>query len=77
MSEYNGWKNYETWNVALWLGNDEGLYHFAREFKHKGYRALALALGELFESGQTRDGVQWLDSSLDYDELDRMLLEDF
>ena len=23
MSEgYNGWKNYETWAVALWLGND-------------------------------------------------------
>jgi hypothetical protein len=21
---YNGWKNYETWNVALWLDNDQG-----------------------------------------------------
>lgn len=20
---YNGWHNYETWNVALWLGNEE------------------------------------------------------
>lgn len=30
--EYNGWKNYETWNVALWLGNDEGLYNQARDF---------------------------------------------
>jgi hypothetical protein len=20
---YNGWTNYETWNVALWLGNEE------------------------------------------------------
>ncbi len=22
--EYNGWTNYETWNVALWLGNEQG-----------------------------------------------------
>ena len=28
---YNGWKNWATWNVALWLGNDEGLYRAARE----------------------------------------------
>lgn len=27
---YNGWKNYETWNVALWIGNDEGLYEIAK-----------------------------------------------
>ena len=34
MSEYNGWTNYETWNVKLWLDNDEGTYdetqHMAR-----------------------------------------------
>ena len=27
--EYNGWKNWATWNVAPWLGNDEGIYHAA------------------------------------------------
>jgi hypothetical protein len=29
--EYNGWHNYETWCVNLWLGNDEGSYNYWRE----------------------------------------------
>ncbi len=23
---YNGWTNYETWNVKLWMDNEEGSY---------------------------------------------------
>jgi hypothetical protein len=26
----NGWTNYETWNVALWMQNDEFLYNTAK-----------------------------------------------
>lgn len=26
---YNGHKNWAHWNVALWIGNDEGLYRLA------------------------------------------------
>jgi hypothetical protein len=26
MSAYNGHKNWNCWNVSLWLMNDEGLY---------------------------------------------------
>lgn len=28
---YNGWTNYETWAVALWLDNEEPAYHQACE----------------------------------------------
>ena len=28
---YNGWANYETWNVALWLQNDFNLHYLCRE----------------------------------------------
>jgi len=28
---YNGWKNYPTWCVNLWLSNDEPLYREALE----------------------------------------------
>ena len=32
MAKYNGHKNYNFWNVSLWLANDEGLYEMARSF---------------------------------------------
>ena len=31
---YQGWKNWETWNIALWFSNDEGLYNTVRD--HRG-----------------------------------------
>jgi len=31
MTRFNGWKNYETWAVALWLGNDESTYRYWKE----------------------------------------------
>lgn len=28
---YNGWSNYETWAVKLWLDNEEGSYRYMQE----------------------------------------------
>ena len=70
---YNGWANYATWNVALWIGNDEGLYHLACDLCD-GYQELANNLREI-GSLETPDGVSWTDSGLDHKELDAMLTE--
>lgn len=29
--KYNGWTNYETWNYALWLNNDQGSQEYWNE----------------------------------------------
>ena len=28
---YNGWKNVETWVIALWLNNDQNVYNETRD----------------------------------------------
>jgi hypothetical protein len=57
--EYNGWTNYETWNVALWIQNDEGLYHLARECGD--YETLVNRLYEDYGVRETKDGVKFAD----------------
>lgn len=32
MPKYNGHKNYNAWNVSLWINNDESLYQTAWGF---------------------------------------------
>jgi hypothetical protein len=36
--EYNGWYNYETWLVNLWMENDEGSYSYWRERAQEVYK---------------------------------------
>jgi hypothetical protein len=83
---YNGWKNWETWNVALWIGNDEGLYQEARRFRNRGYEDFVKYMHEMGTDSarhgqaaliyyQTPDGVNWNDSGLDIEALNKMLEE--
>jgi hypothetical protein len=37
--KYNGWSNYETWNVALWIDNDWGMYTHRQEMAQDAWDA--------------------------------------
>ena len=73
---YNGWTNHATWNVALWLNNDEGLYRLTLDHVRQGgdYEALRDTLLELGAT-QNPDGVAYDDATLDLNELNEMLRE--
>lgn len=34
---YNGWTNYETWNVKLWIDNEEPSYRYWRQTAQECY----------------------------------------
>ena len=71
---FNGWANYETWNVSLWINNEESMYRLARIKGHSGYDHLIPAL-EVNFGQMTPDGVRWMDPRIDTDEMDEMLEE--
>lgn len=55
-TSYNGWCNFETFNVALWINNDQGLYNLAAECGD--YQTFCDCLGSDAETG---DGVKYAD----------------
>jgi len=77
MEGYNGWKNYETWNVALWLQNDYPLYCITRGFNTYATPFLSLRQDLAVSLGyvKTKDGVNLWDVSLDVVALDSMIRE--
>jgi hypothetical protein len=67
--KYNGHKNYNHWNVSLWINGDEGLYSEAIHcIRHHGTRdeAAQAMLDSLHELGvtQTPDGVKYTKTTI-------------
>ena len=81
-STYQGWTNYGTWNVALYINNEYGMYMTALDWvKHQlwydasvDYDIFRHTMTELF-GDKTPDGVSWNDQCLDHQELSEMLQE--
>lgn len=69
---YNGWANYATWNVSLWIQNEYHIYKVARQYD--SYDRLLPRLQRLM-GDTTPDGISWSDKSLDHEELDEMLTD--
>ena len=56
----NGWKDYETWNVSLWIQNDETLYNLA--LASAGFQTFMNQLSK-WGCTETSDGVKWSDAN--------------
>jgi hypothetical protein len=78
---YNGWANYETWNISLYINNEYILYKLAcdwvKERKQLGLSVSYNAFIPVLEQGGkiTPDGVSWMEPIADADELSEMLNE--
>jgi len=74
---YNGWENYETWNVSLWISNDEGLYRSAARYAqgavYPSYSEFIIQQG--LDNAATADGVSYTDDRLGLEELDEFIQE--
>lgn len=75
---YNGYKNYNTWNVALWIANDYGLYQTAVDFMktYKGKRPYVSFIDYMeLRHDKTPDNIKWISRLLDYKALNEFMKE--
>lgn len=75
---YEGWANYHTWNVALWIANEKPLYDAAVKYAigcpDATYEEFIASRDFPDQYGEiTPDGVSWIDPTLDIAELDRFI----
>jgi hypothetical protein len=74
-SDYNGYRNYVTWNVALYLKQNANFRDQAQAFlksnRGVGYDQLIQGIG--LAGQRTPDNVDWLDSRIDREEMGTVL----
>jgi hypothetical protein len=75
-SDYNGYRNFETWNAAIYLKENESLNASAKEFlrsnRGASYDQLVRGLG--LAGKKTPDQVDWLDQQIDRREMAKVLM---
>lgn len=67
----NGWTNYETWNVALWIQN--GFEYYSVALAAGDYREFLAAIADTDTGLTTPDGVPWFSSAINHAEIDSMI----
>lgn len=78
---YNGWKNRSTWNVSLWINNEESLYRAAVAYKERreeqGKQATysGFIRANYMQEEKTPDNIKWISNLLDYPALNEMIRE--
>lgn len=72
-SDYNGWRNWETWNVQLWLDNDYALYLRKVDFLKSSIDINADTVkdfvSDIFPAGTPDMEVKGEMSKVDWDEI--------
>ena len=71
--KYNGYTNYETWNVALWIANHEPLYKLMQCCKDYGEFVDILHKRGVFHTG---DGIVWSDPKVNIEEINELEFND-
>ena len=61
--KYNGWNDWTTWNVALWIRNDYGFYSIAKDCKN--YMDFLYEMQYMIGSFATPDGADWGEANIE------------
>ena len=61
--KYNGWTDWTTWNVALWIRNDQGFYSIAQECGN--YADFLYEMQAMIGSFATPDGADWGEANIE------------